>query len=131
MRWNTLSNDVPKVMALADVLLGAAAADGHFAAEEGVAVTGTLMKVLGVVTLPEAVQEHIRAFRPAALDLAAACASLGLADDHDKRDLIKVVAKVVHADDDVHATESLYLQALGDALGVKRDSVADLIGSAW
>ncbi len=127
MRWNTMSGDVPRVSALADLLLGAALADRDYDEEEFVAVASTLMKVLGVVALPDEVQAHMRAFDPDALDIAAAVGRLGITSDRDKLALAKVVAKVIHADQVVHEAEKAYIHQVGRVLALADEEIAALL----
>lgn len=118
MRWNQLAEDVPRANALAEVLAGAALADGSFADEERVVVGAMLMKVLGVSELPSEVESHIASFSPEDFDLAGAIARLGLDNDRDKKALVKVVADVVGADAVVDEGEKVYVARLAALLGV-------------
>lgn len=118
MRWNQLADDVPRASALADVLAGAALADGSFADEERVVVGAMLMKVLGVSELPEEVEVHIATFDPTTFDLADAIDRLALDNDRDRKALVKVVSDVVGADEVIEASEQAYLDRLSRALGL-------------
>lgn len=113
MRWNTFGQDPARVAALADLLLGAASADRKYTSEEMVAVTSTLMKVLGVVQLPDEVNAHIRAFDPHTLDLQKTVAVLNLERDEDKQTVMKLVHRVVKTDSALHERERAYLRVLG------------------
>lgn len=118
MRWSQLAEDVPRANALAEVLAGAALADGSFADEERVIVGAMLMKVLGVSELPEDVSAHIAEFAPESFNLGDALARLRLENDRDKKALVKVVSDVIGADEVVEESEQRYLDALAVALGI-------------
>ena len=113
MRWNQLADDLPRASALADILCGAATADGHFDPSEHVVVGAMIMKVLGVGSLPESVEAHVRAFDPARFDLAAALDALALKTDREKKALLQVVTDLVEADAQVADSERAFVNRLG------------------
>jgi len=123
MRWNTMRGDIPRVCALADLLMGAAMADRRCDDDEWVAVASTLVKVLGVAELPDEVTRHMRDFDLDRLDVAAAIVALRLDGPRDRKDLMKVLARVVLADREVHEAERAYFHAVGSALDVSREDV--------
>lgn len=113
MRWNQLADDLPRATALADILCGAATADGHFDPSEHVVVDAMIMKVLGVGVLPESVHAHVRAFDPTRFDLMTALDTLALKTERDKKALLQVVTDIVHADERVSESERNFVTRLG------------------
>ena len=117
MRWNQLAEDLPRAMALAEVLCGAACADSSFDDSELVVVGAMLMKVLGTTELPPEIVSQLATFDADKLNLVDAVARLGLDGDRDKKSLVKVVAEIVKADDKIDKAERGYLSRLAKALG--------------
>jgi len=119
MRWNQLANDLPRAAALADILCGAASADGHVAHDERVVVSAMLMKVLGVSELPAEVEARVMAFDPRAFDLDGALAQLALTTDRDRRSLAQVVKDIVEVDAHVADAERAFVARLDALLGAR------------
>lgn len=119
MRWNQLANDLPRATALADILCGAASADGHVAHDERIVVSAMLMKVLGVSQLPAEVEAHVMAFDPRTFDLEGALAKLALTSDRDRRSLAQVVKDIVEVDAQVADAERAFVTRLDALLGGK------------
>lgn len=128
MRWNQLAQDIPRALALAEILCGAGHADEDFEASERIVVGAMLMKVLGVTQLPPEVSTFIDTFDAAKLNLVDACARLELASDRDKKSLVKVVADIVKADDKIDRSERGFVTRLGKALGLPASEVKALLG---
>ncbi len=108
--------DLDGACALADLLLGAAYADGAFDGSERQAIERVLGERVGL-PLPAALADHVARFDPAALDLPAAVARLGLRGAADRRGLLALVASVTDADDLHDLSEDTYLNELADAAG--------------
>ena len=117
MRWNQLAEDLPRAMALAEVLCGAACADSSFDDSERVIVGAMLMKVLGTSTLPPELVAQLATFDADKLNVVDAVARLRLDNDRDKKSLVKVVAEIVKADDSIDKAERSYIARLAKALG--------------
>lgn len=118
MRWNQLAEDLPRAMALSEVLCGAACADSSFDDSERVIVGAMLMKVLGTTELPPEIVSQLAAFDADKLNLVDAVARLGLENDRDKKALVKVVAEIVKADDKIDKAERGYISRLAKAIGL-------------
>ncbi|MCA9517984.1 MAG: TerB family tellurite resistance protein [Myxococcales bacterium] len=127
MRWNTMRGDIPRVCALSDLLMAAALSDRKYEEDEWLVVASTLMKVLGVAELPPEVEDRMRGFDPDAHDLDATLAAIRPESDKDRQDLLKVVAKVVLADHEVHADERTYIDRVAGALGIDGATVEALL----
>lgn len=116
MRWNQLANDIPRATALADIMCGAATADGTVDEAELVVVDAMLMKVLGVAELPADLKAHVRAFNRKRFDLEAALLKLSLSTDKEKKALVQVVTDIVEADTKVTKGEKTFVKRLGSLL---------------
>lgn len=112
--------DIDGACALADLLLGAAYADGTFDGSERQAIERVLGDRVGV-PLPAVLAEHVATFDPATLDIPAAVARLGLTGAADRRGLLALVASVTDADDIHDFSEDAYLNRLADAAGADED----------
>lgn len=128
MRWNQLAQDIPRALALAEILCGAGYADEDFETSERIVVGAMLMKVLGVTQLPAEVQSFIDTFDASKLNLVDACARLDLESDRDRKSLVKVVADIVKADEKVDKAERGFVTRLGKALGLPAAEVKALLG---
>lgn len=115
-----------RILSIADVLLGAAYADGVLAGEEEALVRRFLSELLSADVLPAPLEAHLAAFDPERFELAAAAALF--ADDpwELKRNLLELVAQIRDADGEIDFAEDEYLVSLGDALEVPREEFADL-----
>jgi len=127
MRWNQLADDMPRALALADIMCGAALADGNFDVSERIVALAMLMKVLGVTQLPAEVEAHVNAFDRGRFNLAAAIKRLDLESDKEKRSLLKVVADIVKADTKVEKTERTFVTRLGKVLGIPANEMQSLL----
>lgn len=108
---------VAQIAVLAQVLLGAAHADGFYAVTEAIAITHILARFVDLEPLPQPVRDAMRDFDHATFDLEAACRHLTVATPEDRRELLDLVSRVVDADDVVHAREGNYLRRLARAIG--------------
>ncbi len=118
MRWNQLADDIPRALALADVLIAAGSIDGNFDADERVIVSAMMMKVLGETELPPYIQSYIASTDGDKVNVADALARLELESDRDKKSLLKVVAEIVKADAKIDKMEKGFVTRLGKALGI-------------
>ncbi|MEL6180110.1 MAG: hypothetical protein AAFS10_14215 [Myxococcota bacterium] len=115
-----------ELMLIADILMGAAHADGEEEVAEVSAIEDILTDLLHGEPLPEAISGHLIAFDPASFDVQATCAKLHLATAEDRRTLLALVAEVTDADD-VHAmAEDEYIRVVAQAIGASQEEYADL-----
>jgi uncharacterized tellurite resistance protein B-like protein len=112
--------DLDAACALADLLLGAAHADGEVDGAEKSAIERVLGERMGL-PLPPGLIAHIAAFDPGRLDVAAAVARLDLRGAADRRGLLALVASVTDADDLHDLSEDTYLNELADAAGADEE----------
>jgi len=109
---------VQELGALAQLMLGAAWADGNKAAVEVVAIAEQLKEFVDSASLPEHVSQLMESFEPASFDLAAACAKLRLADDEDRLGVLSLLVRVTGADRVLDPAEEGYLMQVARLLGL-------------
>ena len=107
---------VTQMAVLARVLLGAAHADGFYAATEAVAIAEILSRFVDQAPLPPAVQEAMRRFDPQSFDVEAACGELRADTERDRLELLDLVSRVIDADNVLHAREGVYLRRVARAI---------------
>lgn len=108
---------VAQMAVLARVLLGAAHADGFYAATEAVAIAEILSRFVDQAPLPPAVQESMRRYDPQSFDVEAACHQLRADTERDRVELLDLVSRVIDADNVLHAREGVYLRRVARAIG--------------
>jgi uncharacterized tellurite resistance protein B-like protein len=111
---------------IADLLMGAAFADNRLDGREYAAVKKLLAEVIDAEELPEEMESRLKAFDPKTFDAGEAAKSLELKEDAEKRKLIELVAAVTEADDVLDFDEDAYLKTVAEALGMDKESYADL-----
>lgn len=119
----SLEPHVRQMVALAELLLGAAQADGKVSWSERSAIAGVLASYLGT-EIPEAVMEHMRAFDLAHFDVEAACAALTFEGPDDRRALLDLLDQVTGADTVLRVGERAYLTRVGYAIGANDEELA-------
>lgn len=118
-----LEPHVVQLIAIAELLVGAAHADGAVSwAERGV-MGKVLASFVGTGELPEAVQEAITAFDPASFDVARAVSKLTLATRRDRAELLGLVSQIVDADAALAPDEAGYLRRVARAIGASEDEL--------
>lgn len=110
---------------IADLLLGAAYADGTLEGQEEEAVRALLKDLLGTA-LPAELEARVAGFNPAQFDLARCASVFANDDDARKRKLLELVVSVHDSDEVLHSAEDDYLVAVAHALGLSRDVYGDL-----
>jgi uncharacterized tellurite resistance protein B-like protein len=114
---------VRELGALAELMLGAAWADGSKAAVEVIAIAEQLKEFVETTSLPTHVSRLMDGFDPATFDPASACALLRLDDNDDRLAVISLLARVVGADKVLHPAEQDYLDKVATALGLDPKSL--------
>lgn len=109
---------VRELGALAELMLGAAWADGTKLAVEVVAIAEQLKSFVDAPTLPEHVSQLMERFDPKTFDVAQACARLTFSDDNDRVGVLSLLARVSGADRVLHPDEELYLQKVAALIGL-------------
>lgn len=114
---------VEQLAIVAELMLGAAHADGDYAGVEIVAIGEQLKGFVEAGELPGYVRRRIRIFDPEAFDPEKACAALTFHDDHDKFGLLNLIATVTGADQVLHPTEEAYIRSVATAIGLNPDEL--------
>lgn len=121
MAWTYFLDDLPRMKALADILLMAAKADSEYTAEERATVQATLGKLLGVETLPPDLAAYVRSPEPRRRDLVELCMLVRLSREPDKKDLLRAVREIIRADSAVSEPEQDFFDRLVGILRVSTD----------
>jgi len=122
-----LEAHVAELAALAELMLGAAFADGKASWPERSALAGELVAFTGHKELPAAVKARIEQFDAATFDLAATCQRLAPPTKDDRVALLGLVARVTDADAELHPAERAYLQRVATLIGASDDELAPFI----
>jgi len=110
---------------IADLLMGAAYADGRLEGSE----TEAVRKILGELVegeVPVALLGRIDNFDPGSFDVGATCRALQLPGHADRRALLALLAHVSDADDVHDLDESAYIRKVADAIGARDEDCAGL-----
>ncbi len=118
---------IAQIAILAQVLLGAAHADGFYTASEAVTIAQILSKFVDLDPLPRPVQRAMREFDPKRFDVAGACAQLTVETARDRRELLDLTSRVTDADQRLDAAEGNYLRRVARAIGAELSEYADLL----
>lgn len=85
MKWSRFHDDPRRLRALADILLGAAHADGTLTEPEQIEIGARLLKAMGDTHLSADLESEIRGFDPKRFELPLALATLALDDKQERR----------------------------------------------
>ncbi|MFO0744539.1 MAG: TerB family tellurite resistance protein [Myxococcota bacterium] len=121
MAWNYFLDDLPRMKALADILLMAAKADAEYTSEEREAVQSTLAKLLGVSALPPELASYVRSPEPRRRELVDLCMQVRLSREPDKKELLRAVREIIRADSAVSEPEQDLFDRLVGILRVSPD----------
>lgn len=113
------------LLAVCDLLLGAAYADGTGDDAELAAVRDLLREIVGEA-LPEALESRIAGFSGADFDPKKAAAAFLDGPKITPRRLLELVASVRDANEEFDLAEDAYLRTVAGALGVAESEYADL-----
>ena len=122
--------ELEQVKRIAEVLLGAAHADGRAELNEEAVIYQLLGGVLDTNELPQELVQHISRFDAAAFDLEQSCAALELTSPEDRRQLLKLVAQVTDVDDVQDLDEGHYIVRLARCIGAGPEEYAHLAAEA-
>jgi uncharacterized tellurite resistance protein B-like protein len=113
------------LLAVCDLLLGAAYADGTGDGSEILAVRDLLREIVGDA-LPEALESRISGFSASEFDAKAAAAAFLDGPKITPRRMLELIASVRDADEEFDLAEDEYLRTVAGALGVAQTEYADL-----
>ena len=111
---------------LAELLMGAAHADGDYDGDEAEAIGDVLHELMEGMAVPNAVTAHLARFDVEALDLEAACAPLRFGEAPARRALLALISHVLDADGILTTEESEYIKRVGQAIGAQPAEYRDL-----
>lgn len=118
---------VRQLVAIADLLLGAAYADGSVGWPERSMIARVLAGFVHVDDLPEEVRDRVQSFDPSQLDIAQAVAELTVETSRDRRELLGLVSRIVDADAELVPDEVSYLRRVAAAIGASEEELADFL----
>lgn len=107
-----------ELQAIADVLLGASAADGQYDHSEIQVIVDALCELTGKEALPDEMVAHLKAFEPTDLDLEQTCERIDLEGAGRREALMRMVVKVAEADEIHDLDEEHYIMRLALIIGV-------------
>jgi uncharacterized tellurite resistance protein B-like protein len=111
---------------LAELLMGAAHADGDYDGDEAEAIGDILHELMEGVPVPNAVTAHLARFDVDTLDIPAACALLRSSERPARRAILALISHVLDADGMLTDEESDYIKRIGQAIGAHIDEYRDL-----
>lgn len=118
---------VRQLIAIAELMLGAAHADGKVDWAERSAIGKTLTDFVGQGQLPQQVRDAIEAFDIATFDLRKPCADLVLCTSRDRKELLALVSAVTDADAVLTRPERAYLGGIARAIGATEAELQEFV----
>jgi len=119
--------DLDSIRPVANLLVGAAMADGEFSESEQRTVRGLLCQLMGTDTLPEELERELREHDPARFDLQAEVAALREHSHTSEQRLMQLVRKVCDADHTIDLREDNYMAGLALALSLRTSTFGHMI----
>jgi uncharacterized tellurite resistance protein B-like protein len=115
-----------KAELFADLLMGAALADGHLDGRERQRVRALMCELLGHAELSASLEARLDGFSHDQLDVRAVCDELALETIEERRKLLEVVVAVHESDEVWDYDEDAFVRELASALGVPDSELAGL-----
>jgi len=115
------------LMLIADILMGAAYADGRYKDEEAIIIEHILLKLVQQETLPVDIQARLWAFDHTAFNLEATCFESDFGTPEKRSFLLQMVALVPEVDQELDLDESAYLIQVAKCLGARKEEYRDLV----
>ena len=115
-----------RINIVADLLMGAAHADGHLGGLEEATVKRILRELLGLHQLPMDLEFRLKEFNPATLDLAEAAKAFADDTPAEKRRLLELLATLTSADGEHDLAEDAFIRKVGLAIGLDEALFRDL-----
>ena len=117
--------DTAQLKHLAELLLGAAYADGDYDGHEAEAIGGILRAQVRDGELPEEVTGHLASFDIDTFSVDTAAQGMGLEGAEQRRAVLQLISEVTHADDVLDHDESEFIRVVGRALGAAPEEYED------
>ena len=114
-----------RIFPLCELLLAAAYADEDLHAREKTEIRALLCELAGEQRVE--VEAAIASFEPDKFDLATAASMFRDDPEPDRQRLLRLVATVIEADDEIDFRENEYLKELAPALGLPDSALAGLV----
>jgi lipopolysaccharide/colanic/teichoic acid biosynthesis glycosyltransferase len=111
--------DLDSIRPVANILVGAAMADGTFCEREQATVRGLLCQLIGKETLPLELEQLLSDYDPKRFDLQEEVAALREHSHTSEQRLIQLVRKVCDADATIDLREDNYMVGLALALSLR------------
>jgi uncharacterized tellurite resistance protein B-like protein len=115
-----------RIEIVADLLMGAAHADGRLEGMETATVKRLLREILAVPTLPMDLEFRLDEFNPKTFDLGEAGAAFVNESDVEKRHLLELLSTVSGTDGEFDLAEDAYVRRVGLAIGLPESHYRDL-----
>jgi uncharacterized tellurite resistance protein B-like protein len=120
------ANMKDRINIVADLLMGAAHADGRLEGMETTTVKRLLREILGQPSLPMDLEFRLEEFNPRTFDLGEAGAAFVEDSPADKRHLLELISTVQSTDGEFDLAEDAYLRRVGLAIGLPEGHYRDL-----
>jgi len=114
------------LMAVADILLGAAYADGTGDGSEILAVRDLLKEITGAKDLAPELEKRVSTFSVKSFDLEKSAKAFKDGAKITPRRVLELCATIRDADEEHDLAEDDYIKAVGKALGMKESDYKDL-----
>jgi len=122
-----LEPHVAQLCAIAELMLGAAHADGEVTWAERGAIGKAMADFVGTGQLPDAVRDCIQDFDPVGFDPQQAVSRLTLKTARDRKELLALVSRVVDADAELLPDEAGYLRRVATIIGATPAELAEFL----
>lgn len=110
-----------ELMALADLLMGAALADGEFHRREASFIKNLLAMLMETNELPDQLDDYLQRFDPAEFDLETCCQVLDADTPERRAAILRLVARVTEMDSVLDLDESAYVVQVARKLGASEE----------
>ena len=120
---STLSLNLSQICHVAELLLGAANADGDFDGHEAETIGDILRSLVPGEALPNEVTSHLAQFDVDELDLNASATPLRALPEDARQAILKLIVQVVDADEIHDMAEDRYIKQVAEALNVDESHV--------
>jgi uncharacterized tellurite resistance protein B-like protein len=114
------------LLAVADILLGAAYADGTGDGSEILAVRDLLKEITAEKDLPPDLEKRVSTFSPKSFDLAKSAKIVKDAGKITPRRMLELCATIRDADEEIDMAEDDYIKKVGKAFGLAEKDFKDL-----
>ncbi len=122
-----MPEDYDSIRPVANLMLGAAHADGVFCEQERLTVRGLLCQLVGSDMLPEPLERQLSEFDPERFDLQSAVADFESRAHTTSRRMLELTRKVCDADGTIDLREDSHMLALALALSLAPPQYRDLV----